>query len=75
MKTTLVLATCALVGVARADAPDFQTAKSTRVVDRSLTASRASGGLDPLDIIPFVFDSSALDGVDRIQIQIGRAHV
>jgi hypothetical protein len=69
--TTIVIASCALSGVATAgrspSGPDFLP-YGPRAVDTSQAASHARAAIEPLDVIPFAFDSSKLDAVSRIQI-------
>jgi hypothetical protein len=74
MKTnlpTIIVASCALSGVATAgrspSGPDFQS-YGPRAADTSQAASHGRAVIDPLDVIPFAFDSSKLDPVSRIQI-------
>jgi hypothetical protein len=74
MKTnlpTIIVASCALSGVATAgrspSGPDFLS-YGPRAADTSQAASHGRAAIDPLDVIPFAFDSSKLDPVSRIQI-------
>jgi outer membrane protein OmpA-like peptidoglycan-associated protein len=47
--------------------PDFQPVRSPDR-DRSLAASSATTAMDPMDVLPFAFDSYRLDPVDKIQL-------
>lgn len=77
--THVLLATCAMLGTAAADlkpstdrapaAPDFQQATPSRLVERSNAVSDHDAALAPVDLIPFHFDSAALDEVDRVQLR------
>lgn len=74
MKTnvkTIALAIGALAGVAAAGrapaGPDFQSS-TTRAAVTARAASDGRAAIEPLDVIPFSFDSSALDAVSQIQI-------
>jgi hypothetical protein len=69
--TTIIVASCVLSGVAIAgrspSGPDFLSYRP-RAADTSQAASHGRAAIDPLDVIPFAFDSSKLDPVSRIQI-------
>ena len=69
--TTIIVASCALSGVATAgrspSGPDFLSYRP-RTADTSQAASHGRATIEPLDVIPFAFDSSKLDAVSRIQI-------
>jgi outer membrane protein OmpA-like peptidoglycan-associated protein len=70
---SILIATCAYASAAAAkqapSAPDFQHRTPTARVDGAHTASNATAMVQPVDVIPFDFDSSKLDRVDRLQVQ------
>ena len=76
MKTnvkTIAIALGALAGVAAAGrapaGPDFQSSTTTtRAAGTARAASDGRAAIEPFDVIPFSFDSSALDAVSQIQI-------
>jgi len=65
MKVLILASVMALPALALADAPprgpDFVHAMPPRGVDRSLAASDGRGPIEPLEIVNFALDSTALD--------------
>jgi outer membrane protein OmpA-like peptidoglycan-associated protein len=76
MKTLILASLLALPGVALADhnappkGPDFVAVTPPRAVDRSLVASPGMQPIEPLEIVNFALDSTALDPAAISQLDV-----
>jgi outer membrane protein OmpA-like peptidoglycan-associated protein len=68
----MLLAVCALTSAASAGnapaGPDFQSPRA-HAADTAMAASDGRAALDPIDVIPFSFDSAKLDSISKIQVR------